>query len=111
MFDIRIRPERLHAVSGALSTTSAHVGEKAGYRLDGSLSAAAAYPDWAAGPALQGCAQAWQTPMASVVQQLQTYAEQLRDSAHSYDAANEEAVRRFDPASCDLASRDLDAGA
>ncbi len=106
MFDIHIRPEGLHRASGALSTTSAHLGQRSGHWLDGSLSAAAAYPHWEAGPALRECAQAWQAHMASVVQQVQTYAEQLRDSAHSYDAANEEAGRRFD-----LAAADLDAGA
>ncbi|WP_371479902.1 hypothetical protein [Kitasatospora sp. NBC_00315] len=106
MFDIRIRPDGLHQASGALGATSAHVGERSGHWLDGSLIAAGAYPEWAAGPALQECAQAWQTHMTSVVQQLQTYSEQLRDSAHSYDAANEEAGRRFDQA-----ARDLNAGA
>jgi hypothetical protein len=40
--------------------------------------------------------------MKSVVDQLHIYAEQLRDSAHSYDTAEQESTRRIGAALADL---------
>ncbi|MEV4611187.1 type VII secretion target [Kitasatospora sp. NPDC049258] len=105
MHDIHVRTAGLHSASEAVRTSSTQLGGRTGHWLDGSLTAAAAHGEWWSGPALRECADAWQTHMTSVVQQLHTYADQLRDSAHSYDAAEQEAARRLDQA-----SRDLNAG-
>ncbi|GAA2748318.1 type VII secretion target [Kitasatospora cinereorecta] len=106
MNDIHIRTAGLHTAAEAVRGSSSQLGTKSGHWLDGSLTAAAKHPGFASGPALRDCADAWQTHMTSVVGQLHTYADQLRDSAHSYDSAEQESVRRLD-----LASRDLNGGA
>ncbi|WP_033213657.1 type VII secretion target [Kitasatospora phosalacinea] len=102
MFDIHIRPAGLHTAADAVGGASTRLDARTGHWLDDSLTAAAAHSGFASGPALRECADAWQTHMRAVAQQLDTYADQLRQSSHSYDTAEQESVRRLDLALGDL---------
>ncbi|GAA4871952.1 type VII secretion target [Kitasatospora terrestris] len=102
MYDIHIRPAGLHTAADAVRGTSTRLDAHAGHWLDDSLTAASAHSGFASAPALRECADNWQTHMSAVVQQLHTYADQLRQSAHSYDTAEQESVRRLNLAVGDL---------
>ncbi|GAA1262664.1 hypothetical protein GCM10009665_60390 [Kitasatospora nipponensis] len=102
MNDINVRPEGLRTTSASVRTTSGQLAPKAGHWLDASFAAQAPYTGWESAGALNDAANAWQTHIASVVQQLQTYADQIDQSANAYDAVNQEATRRFNQALSDL---------
>jgi uncharacterized protein YukE len=102
MNDIHVRTDALRQSANGLQDAAEQVGPASGHWLDASFTAAATLAGWESGSALKDCADAWQTHMKSVVDQLHTYAEQLRDSAHSYDAADQEATRRLGAALTDL---------
>lgn len=104
MNDIHVRTETLRTSAAGLQNTAERIGPAAGHWLDDSFTAAATLSGWESGPALRACAEAWQTHMTAVVGQLHTYADQLRDSAHSYDTAEQESVRRLGAALADLHS-------
>ncbi|MFF1874883.1 type VII secretion target [Streptomyces sp. CB03911] len=106
MNDIHVHTGTLRQVADGLGGAATLVGPAAGHWLDQSYPAASTLAGWESGSALKDCADAWQTHMKSVVAQLHTYAEQLRDSAHNYDAADEEANRRFGAALADLQSQE-----
>ncbi|CAM5686219.1 type VII secretion target [Kitasatospora aureofaciens] len=101
MNDIHIRTDVLRQSAAGLQAAAAAVGP-AGHWLDTSFTAAATMTAWESGPALKDCATAWQTHMKSALDQLHVYAEQLRNSAHSYDKAEQEAARRLAAAVTDL---------
>ncbi|BAJ31622.1 MULTISPECIES: type VII secretion target [Kitasatospora] len=102
MFDVHIRTAGLRSAADAIGGTSGRLGSRTGHWLDDSLTVAAAHPGFASGPALRECAEAWQTHMSAVAQQLGVYADQLRQSSHSYDTAEQESVRRLNLAVADL---------
>lgn len=102
--DIHVRTDVLRQSANGLEGTAGQIGPAAGHWLDDSFTAAATLAGWESGPALRACAEAWQTHMTAVVGQLHTYADQLRDSAHSYDTAEQESVRRLGAALADLHS-------
>ncbi|MDH6139260.1 uncharacterized protein YukE [Kitasatospora sp. GP30] len=104
MNDISVHPGTLRTSADGLQTTAGQVGPAAGHWLDASATAAASMAGWQSGPALKDCADNWQTHIKSIVDQLHTYAGQLRDSAQSYDAAEQEANRRITEALTDLNS-------
>ncbi|WP_377271315.1 type VII secretion target [Peterkaempfera sp. SMS 1(5)a] len=102
MPDIQIRPGALRESATGLRTVAGGFGPKAGHWLDDSYGAAASHGGWESAGAVAACAQAWQDHMNAVVQQLHTYADQLNDSADSYDSADAEATRRLQQALTDL---------
>ncbi|RPE28491.1 type VII secretion target [Kitasatospora cineracea] len=102
MFDIHIRTAGLRTAADTFQGTSHQLNARTGHWLDDSLTAASAHSGFASGPALRECADAWQTHMSAVAQQLNTYADQLRQSSHSYETAEQESVRRLNLAVSDL---------
>ncbi|GAA2259692.1 MULTISPECIES: type VII secretion target [Kitasatospora] len=104
MNDIHVLTDTLRQSANGLQNTAEQIGPAAGHWLDNSFTAADTLAGWESGPALKSCADAWQAHMKYVVDQLHTYAEQLRNSAHSYDTAEEEATRRLGAALADLHS-------
>ncbi|WP_327070236.1 type VII secretion target [Kitasatospora sp. NBC_01302] len=102
MNDISVHPATLRSSANGVQGATGQVGAASGHWLDASSTAAAALTGWQSGSTLKGCTDAWQTHIASIVDQLNVYAGQLSDSAQSYDAAEQEAHRRIAAALTDL---------
>ncbi|MFE0462049.1 hypothetical protein ACFW1A_22655 [Kitasatospora sp. NPDC058965] len=102
MNDIQIHPDGVRGSARAVRDTADQTGPAAGHWLDSSLAVAGAEPTWQCAGALTRCTNAWQSHLDQIVAQLHTCADQLQQSADSYDAANAEAGRRFQQALADL---------
>ena len=102
MSGIHVRTAAVRGSAGALRGVAGGVGQRSGHWLDASFGAALSHGGWESAGALSGCAQAWQRHMETVVKQLHAYADQLDDSADSYDAADAEATRRLQQALTEL---------
>ncbi|WP_035841002.1 type VII secretion target [Kitasatospora azatica] len=102
MNDIQIHPDGVRGSAKAVQDTADQTGPAAGHWLDASLTVAQAEPVWQSAGALTRCTNAWQSHLDQIVGQLQACADQLKQSADSYDAANHEAANRFVQALTDL---------
>jgi uncharacterized protein YukE len=102
MNDIRIHPDGVRGSAKAVQDTADQTGPAAGHWLDTSLTVAQAEPAWQSAGALTRCTNAWQSRLDQIVGQLHTCADQLNQSADSYDAANTAAAHRFQQALTDL---------
>ncbi|TQF02305.1 hypothetical protein E6W39_08480 [Kitasatospora acidiphila] len=99
MNDINIHPDNVRASAGAIQDAAGQTGI---HHLDDSFTVAAADSSWQTAGAVTRCATAWQGRLTTVTTQLQQYADQLKQSADSYDAANTEAVQRLQQAFAQL---------
>jgi uncharacterized protein YukE len=102
MNDIVLNPDGVRSASASVRTNSDRLAPAVGHWLDASYPAASAYAGWESAGALHDAADAWQTHISAVVQQLQTYADQIDQSANAYVDVNREAARRFQQALADL---------
>ncbi|MFF7634139.1 WXG100 family type VII secretion target [Kitasatospora sp. NPDC008050] len=102
MNDIQVHPDTLRAAATSVEGTADRTAPALGHWLDASFRAAGGLTGWESGGALNDCTQGWQAHISAVLQQLQSYADQLRTSANSYDAVDQEAARRFRQAVADL---------
>ncbi|MGW3228257.1 type VII secretion target [Kitasatospora sp. NPDC001095] len=101
MNHIHVQTHALRQSANGLTEAAKTFGP-VGHWLDDSHTAADSMSAWDSGPALKDCADAWQAHVKSVVDQLHVYSQQLHDSAHSYDQADQEYARRLESALNDL---------
>ncbi|MFG2905720.1 type VII secretion target [Kitasatospora sp. NPDC048286] len=101
MNHIHVQTHALRQSANGLTEAAKTFGP-VGHWLDDSHTAADSMSAWDSGPALKDCADVWQAHVKSVVDQLHVYSQQLHDSAHSYDQADQEYARRLESALNDL---------
>ncbi|MDH6145881.1 MULTISPECIES: type VII secretion target [Kitasatospora] len=95
MYNISIHPDNVRASATAIQDAA---GQTGGHQLDDSRTVAATNFSWETAGAVTRCATAWQGRLNDLTGQLQQYADQLKQSADSYDAANTEAMNRLQQA-------------